>query len=135
MGVPGETRGWGDGIGPYNIKRLKGLVLGPILFCIYINDLSDDISSYVCLFDDDTTLYLTTEGADDGLALQKDLDKLVMWEARWDMEFDPSKCQVVLVTGLKKPIKYIYSGFSLSRRRLSRNENLVPVLTLKSNNR
>ena len=86
----------------------QGSVLGPILFLIYINDLSGDISSQVRLFADDTALYLTIEGADDDLALQKDLDKLAVWEARWDMEFNPSKCQVVQVTGSRKPINCIY---------------------------
>ena len=80
----------------------QGSDLGPILFLIYINDLPDDISSRP--FADDTALYLTIEGADDGLALQKNLDKLAVWEARWDMEFNPSKCQVVQVTRSRKPI-------------------------------
>ena len=63
---------------------------------------------HVRLFADDTALYLTIEGADDGLALQKGLDKLAVWEARWDMEFNPSKCQVVQVTGSRKPINCTY---------------------------
>ena len=28
-----------------------------------------------------------------------------VWESDWDMEFNPSKCQVVQVTGSRKPIK------------------------------
>ena len=86
----------------------QGSVLEPILSLIYINDLPDDISSQVRLFADDTALYLTIEGADDGVALQKDLDKLAVWEARWDMEFNPSKCQVVQVTGSRKTINCTY---------------------------
>ena len=42
---------------------------------------------------------------DDGSALQNDLDILSKWETRWDMEFNPSKCQAVHVTGSKIPIK------------------------------
>ena len=60
------------------------------------------------MFADDTALYFTIEGADDGLALQKDLDKLAVREARWDMEFIPSECQVLQVTGSRKPINGIY---------------------------
>ena len=86
----------------------KGSVLGPILFLIYINDLPDGIFSQVHLFADDTALYLTIVGKDDGAALQQDLDRLSVWESMWDMEFNPSKCQVVQVTGSRRPMNTIY---------------------------
>ena len=73
----------------------QGFVLGQILFLIYINDLPHLITSKVRLFVDDTAVYLTVESPSDGQVLQKDLDTLSGWESRWDMEFNPSKCQVV----------------------------------------
>ena len=90
----------------------KGSVLGPILFLIYINDLPGEVYSQVCLFADDTSVYLTIESEDDGSTLQSDLDILSMWETRWDMEFNPSKCQVVHEAGSKGPVKrdYILHG-------------------------
>ena len=90
----------------------QGSVLGPILFLVYINDLPDEVCYQVRLFADDTALYLTMESEDDGLTLQNDLDILSMGETRWDMEFNPSKCQVVHVTGSKRPVKrdYILHG-------------------------
>ena len=44
------------------------------------------------------------EDADDSSVLQQDLDRLSRWEIAWDMEFNPSKCQVVQVTGSRNPI-------------------------------
>ena len=76
----------------------QGSVLGPILFLVYINDLPDDIVSQVRLFADYTAIYLTLENKNDSDKRQRDLDSLQTWEARWDMEFNPSKCQVVRVT-------------------------------------
>ena len=83
-------------------------MLGPILFLIYINDLPDLITSKVRLFADDTAVYLTFESPSDGQVLQKDLDTLSGWESGWDMEFNPSKCQVVRVTASRRPINTLY---------------------------
>ena len=67
----------------------QGSVLGPILFLVFINDLPEKLSSQVRLFADDTAVYLTIGGLDDGTLLQNDLDKLSLWESQWDMEFKP----------------------------------------------
>ena len=83
-------------------------ILGPILFLVYISDLPDNVTSQVHLFADDTIMYLTMEGADDSSILQQDLDRLSMWDSDWDMEFNLSKCQVVQVTGPRKPINATY---------------------------
>ena len=83
----------------------RGSVLGPILFLVYINDLPENVTSRVRLFADDTAMYLTMEGANDSSVLKQDLDRLSVWDSDWDMEFNPSKCQVVQVTGYRKPIR------------------------------
>ena len=83
--------------------------VGPILFLIYINDLPDELSSQVRLFADDTAVYLTIGDTEDGKVLQNDLDRLSVWEDRWDMEFNPSKCQVVRVTTSRKLINVTYT--------------------------
>ena len=40
--------------------------------------------------------------------VQNDLDRLSVWEDRWDMEFNLSKCQVVRVTTARKSINIMY---------------------------
>ena len=87
----------------------QGSVLGPILFLVYINDLPEELSSQVRLFADDTAVYLTVGGSDDGTVLQTDLDRLSVWESQWDMEFNPSKFQVVRVTTAKEVINTVYT--------------------------
>ena len=46
---------------------------------------------------------------EDGKVLQNDLDRLSVWEDRWDMEFNPSKCQVVRVTTSRRLIDITYT--------------------------
>lgn len=87
----------------------QGTVLGPILFLIYINDLSDNIKSKVRLFADDAVLYRNIREANDTLRLQEDLNTLCKWEEQWQMHFNPSKCVVLRVPGNRTPIKAKYS--------------------------
>ena len=73
----------------------QGSVLGPHLFLVYINDLPEYIQSQVRLFADDTAVYLTVRNQNNSRILQNDLNTLQEWERTWDMEFNPSKCQVL----------------------------------------
>ena len=86
----------------------QAFVLGPILFLVYINDLHDVVTSNDRLFADDTAVYLTIEGPDGGRVLQNDLDNRSVCESRWDMEFNPSKCQVVRVTTSRRLNNTLY---------------------------
>ena len=63
-----------------NIEVLSGIpqgsILGPILFTIFINDISDNIQSDCKIFADDTKIYNVTKNKD---TIQKDLDALSEW--------------------------------------------------------
>ena len=74
--------------------------MGPILFLVYINNLPEELSSQVRLFADETAVYLTVGGSDDGTVLQTDLDRLSVWGE--PVGHEPSKCQVVRVTTAKE---------------------------------
>ena len=84
----------------------QGSVLGPVLFLLYINDLPEIIHSEVRLFADDTAVYLTINSKADCQTLQQDLHKLEIWEKDWEMELNPSKCQVLHITRAHTSIKH-----------------------------
>ena len=60
-----------------------------------------NVNSKVRLFADDTALYLTISTSSQSEILQKDLDNLEQCSHKWDMEFNPSKCQVIHITRSK----------------------------------
>ena len=90
----------------------QGSVLGPLLFLAYINDLPENVNSKVRLFADDTAIYMSLTSLNQSATLQNDLNTLELWEKNWDMEFNPSKCQVIHVTKKKEtiPTKYYLHG-------------------------
>ena len=90
----------------------QGSVLVPILFLAYINDLPDQYKSKVRLFADDTAIYLPISSEGESIILQNDRFTLEKWEQRWDMSFNPSKCQVLHITRAKCSIqtRYILHG-------------------------
>ena len=86
-------------------------ILGPILFIIYINDISTDLTSTVKIYADDTKIYRTIGLLDvDIPALQCDLDRLGIWANKWKMHFNPDKCEVMRITHRKDKTIYSLGG-------------------------
>ena len=77
----------------------QGTVLGPLLFSLYINDISTDIDSEIRLFADDCVCYREIRDTDDSLKpFQKDIDRLGCWARKWGMRLQPVKCNIVQIT-------------------------------------
>lgn len=60
-----------------------GIVLGPLLFILFIIDLPSVVSSNAKLFADDSVFDLHIESSADHGTLQKDLLRLERWAAIW----------------------------------------------------
>ena len=86
----------------------QGTVLGPLLFLAYINDMPLEADSKLALFADDSYLYRKIMSPKDAEQLQKDLNKLVVWEQKWSMEFHPEKCKLLRITNKRKIIDTCY---------------------------
>ena len=61
--------------------------------------------THLLFFADDTAIYLCISNISEANIMQEDLHKL----EKWDMSFNPSKCQVLHVSRLKTPIPSKYS--------------------------
>lgn len=80
----------------------QGSILGPLLFLVFINDITRNIHSKIYLYADDTSLFREiTSQADLGI-LNSDLSKLWSWSKQWRVQFNANKT------------KYLY--FTLKRR-------------------
>jgi len=52
-----------------------------------LNDLEDELSSNVVKFADDKKIFRELQDSKNRSILQSDLDKLVSWSQKWQMEF------------------------------------------------
>ena len=84
----------------------QGTVLGPLLFSLYINDISSDIESEIRHFADDCVCYREIKDEEDTINLQRDIDRLGSWARKWGLRFQPVKCNMMQLT--RKRIKKIH---------------------------
>ena len=68
----------------------QGSVLGPLLFLVYINDLTVNISSNMKLFADDSSLFArVADVTDTHEKLKENIQKITEWAYQWKMVFNP----------------------------------------------
>ena len=75
----------------------QGSILGPLLCLLFINDPVHDIESSICLFADDTSLYIIVEDPIVAL-LNADIEKIAEWTLKWLVKFNLLKTKSLLST-------------------------------------
>ena len=84
------------------IKEVKagvpqGSRLGPLLWILYVNDITENLESEVLVFADDTCLFASAKDpAETAAILNKDLEKIGDWARKWKVAFNPSKTKDVI---------------------------------------
>ena len=92
---------------PITSGVLQGTILGPLLFLIYIHDLSSiSVSAKTFLYADDLKIAYAYNGntvANIHRTIQTDLRKLSEWSSQWQMPFSPEKCHLLIFGPQKLP--------------------------------
>ncbi len=81
----------------------QGSALGPILFVIYINDLTDNLTIDHLLYADDVKLIVRRKQLD---ALQSSLVASSKWSEDWELILNPSKSEHLPVGDTSNPVTY-----------------------------
>jgi ribonucleases P/MRP protein subunit RPP40 len=94
---------------------LKGSVLGPLLFIIFINDLDMSVSEPELLFKfvDNTKVARVINRDQDRQGLQHAMDRLIDWSERWGMLFNVSKRKVIHAGRNNEKKDYVMNGTTL----------------------
>ena len=83
----------------------QGSALGPLLFLVYIDDISRlSISSgSLTLYTDDLVLYRPVCGPSDYQLLQQDIDAISLWTSTNYLSLNPSKCKYMIISRKHQP--------------------------------
>ena len=97
----GQSSNWGD----VSAGVSQGSILGPLIFLVYINDLTADLKGNVKLFAHDTSLFTIVQDQNTAASdMNHDLELISKWAHDWRMSFnpDPQKQAVELIFSKKK---------------------------------
>ena len=94
----------------------QGSVLGPLLFCCFINDVTDqlDPTASTKLFADDIKLYTSFSNIAPSI-LQSQLDIIQSWSSLWQLRISHSKCNILTIGPHQQPTNFVIDNIHIAQ--------------------
>jgi len=97
--------GRSSGVKSINAGVPQGSILGPLLFLIFIDDISDNLNNQSILYADDSTImaFIKSKGERKTAAesLNHDLKETEIWADTWNVLFGAEKCKTTIISNRK----------------------------------
>ena len=107
----------------------QGTVLGPILFLLFINDITTAIHfADIFIFADDSKLIAKIKSKEDHKLLQKDIESAIMWSLLNNMELNMEKFQMIH-HGKNEELKECYTVESTTLNKSSEIKDLGVIVS------
>ena len=93
----------------------QGSCLGPTLFLIYINlidNAMDTTTAIISKFADDTKAGRVVENEEDRAKMQHEIDNLMAWTEKWQMQFNAGKCSIMHLGRNNPKYSYTMGGYA-----------------------
>ena len=105
----------------------QGSNLGPLLFLIFINDITVEVSCKALLFADDLKLFLEIKSEEDCMTLQNNIKHIAEYCKKNCLTLNKDKCYIVTYTKRHEPISFSYevTGKSLVRKESIRDLGVI----------
>ena len=94
------------------------------MFLICVNDIPTIITSTAKLFGDYTKIYWEINNVEDSTAFQSQLSTLDLWVDRWQVKFNPTKCEIMRIPHTKDKSSSQYQILVSELRNVSNYKDL-----------